>query len=82
MTCKCATDSNHRKREPRSAPDRHRGTRAMPVSTCRRAKTPDSPRAVSPPSCLKSSQGDAERRRATRPSCWSSSSIVFESGAA
>eukprot|EP00966_Prymnesium_polylepis_P142423 3288506-Prymnesium_polylepis.1 len=76
MACKCATDSNHRKREPRSAPDR--GTRAMPVSTYRRAKTPDcdSPRVVSPPLVLQSTPEDAERRhRATRPSCRSSSTI-------
>ena len=34
------------------------------------------------PSCLQSTQDDAERRRATSPSCRSSSTIVFESGAA
>ena len=77
---KCATDSNPRKREPRSSPDR--GTRAMPVSTCCRVHTPNSLRVVPPPSCLQSSQDDAERRRATSPSCRSSSSIMFESGAA
>ena len=33
-----------------------------------------------PPSCLQSSQEDAERRRATHPSCRSSSTIMIESG--
>ena len=69
-----------RKREPRSSPDR--GTRALRVSTCRRARTPNSSRVVPPPSCRQSSQDDAERRRATRPSYRSSSTIVSESGAA
>ena len=77
---KCAADSNPRKREPRSPPDR--GACALPVSICRRAHTPNSPRVVPPPSCRQSSQDDAERRRATRPSCRSSSTIMSESGAA
>ena len=32
------------------------------------------------PSCLQSTQDDAERRRATHPSCRSSSTIIIESG--
>ena len=77
---KCAAASNPRKREPRSSPDR--GTRALRVSTCRRARTPNSSRVVPSPSCRQSSQNDAERRRATSPSCRSSSTIMSESGSA
>ena len=77
---KCATDSNPRKRDTRSSPDR--GTCAMRVSSHRRAKTHNSPRVVPPPSCWQSTQNDAERRRATSPSCRSSSKIMSESGSA
>ena len=80
MARKCATDSNPRKRDTRSSPDR--GTCAMRVSSHRRAKTHNSPRVVPPPSCWQSTQNDAERRRATSPSCRSSSTIMSESGSA
>jgi hypothetical protein len=67
-------------RDTRSPPDR--GACALRVQPSRRAHTPNSPRVVSLPVALQSTQDDAERRRETSPSCRSSSTIVFESGAA
>ena len=62
---------------------RSRRLRAACAAPSPRAQTPYSaPPAVSLPSCLQSSQDDGERRRATRPSCRSSSTIVSESGSA
>ena len=77
---KCAADSNPRKREPRSSPDR--GTRALRASSHRRARTPDSLRVVCLPSVPQSTPEGAERRRPASLSCQSSSTTMFESGAA
>ena len=77
---KCAADSNPRKREPRSSPDR--GTRALRASSHRRARTPDSLRVVCLPSVPQSTPEGAERRRPASLSCRSSSTTMFESGAA
>jgi hypothetical protein len=78
--CKCAAASNPRKREPRSSPDR--GTRALRASSHRRARTPDSLRVVCLPSVPQSTPEGAERRRTASLSCRSSSTTMFESGAA
>ena len=78
--CKCAAASNPRKREPRSSPDR--GTRALRASSHRRARTPDSLRVVCLPSVPQSTPEGAERRRPASLGCRSSSTTMFESGAA
>ena len=80
VACRCARDSNLRKRDMRSPPDR--GACAMRASSHRRARTPNSPRVVCLPSVPQSTPEGAERRRATSLSCRSSSTIVSELGAA
>ena len=58
--CKCAAASNPRKREPRSSPDR--GTRALRVSSHRRARTPNSCRLPRVDSPAKTMPNDVARR--------------------
>eukprot|EP00966_Prymnesium_polylepis_P030668 713808-Prymnesium_polylepis.1 len=80
---RCARDSNPHERDIRSPRDR--GACALRVQPHIAARTTANSPArchMSLPSSWQSSQDDAERRRVTRPSCRSSSTIVSESGTA